>query len=125
MTATEILVAEGPLIGSVARRLPSSIASDYAPVFPGVWYSDLPRPRFGDEVWEISGADPTADRRSWLIDFTEMSPQWSLIAREALYIRINMKQFRDRIVWTAMEREHRFRAGTIHNWRSILAALEE
>lgn len=125
MTAADIVVADGPLIGSATRRLPSSIVGDYDPAFPGVWHSALPRPRFGDEVWEISGTDPTGDRPSWLIDFSEMRPQWSLLAREVLYIRANQRRFRDRVVWLPLETGDRFKAGTIMQWRYTLMILGE
>lgn len=125
MTLLEVVTVSGALVGRVDRRLPSATVDDHTPVFGGAWYSTQPRPRFGDEVWEIGGADPTVDRPSTTIDFAGMSPEWSLIAREVLYVRANQRQFRHAVVWEMRQREEAFKTGTIKHWRNTLGVYEE
>lgn len=121
-TNTEIVATPGPLIGA-HQSLPSVLVNDYQPVFSGAWHSARPRPRFGDQCWEVIGADPTGSRTSWLIQFSNMSPEWSLITRELLYMRANARQFRHCVVWHKATRPT-FTPSTIDGWRNVLGTLE-
>ncbi|MFQ1000482.1 hypothetical protein [Modestobacter sp. SSW1-42] len=53
-----------------------------------------------------------------------MSPEWSLITREVLYVRANARRFRDRVTLDLRQREHLFKAGTIEHWYVVLRDLE-
>lgn len=124
MTASNLPVVQGDLIGNARARLSSDHISDFEPVFTGLWFSERPGPRFGDGVWEIAGADPTQTRASWLIGFDDLSPEWSLTIREVLYWRANLRNIRHLVTVTGSASRYRdFRAGTISNWRVHLGRL--
>lgn len=126
MTGLEPLVNQGDLIGDASVRLPSMHISDFEPVFTGLWFSERPGPRFGDGVWEITGADPTKKRTSWEIGFLDLSPEWSLTIREVLYWRANLRKVRHLATVTGSSSRYQdFRAATIYNWRSHLGRLAE
>lgn len=77
-----------PLHGDEDLRLSSKVADDFEVPFT-VGTSSTPTtpwPRFGDLKWEITGLDVRPRSRRFL-DFTAISPEWSLIARELIYLR--------------------------------------
>lgn len=126
MNTSEPHVAFGDLLGDPGQRLLSARISDYEPVFTGLWHSKRPGPRFGDAVWEITGADPTESRATWEIDFSGLSPEWSLTVREVLYWRANLHKIRHVISVAGSGSRYRdFRAATIFIWRNNLGRLAD
>lgn len=126
MTSSEVLVVQGDLLGDPRQRIRSTRISDYDPVFNGPWFSERPGPRFGDCVWEITGTDPTQTRAVWEIDFTGLSPEWSLTIREVLFWRANLRKIRPLVSITGSGSRYRdFRAGTIFNWSRNLGYLAD
>ncbi|MDP5182250.1 hypothetical protein QOZ88_06340 [Blastococcus sp. BMG 814] len=123
LTDADMVDTQESLIGVSGPALRSVLVSDDQLVFSGAWHSAHPRPRFGQQLWEVIGADPTGSRTSWLIDFSDMSPEWSLITRELLYVRANSRRFRHRIVWHKAIRPT-FRPSTISSWQHVLGTLE-
>lgn len=112
-----------PLVGDPARRLQSDYIDQYEAVFPN-WHGPGLSPRFGDERWQIAGADPVQRRRpTWTIDFSTVAPEWSLIIREVIYWRANLSKGRRYFVPERGQREWAFKAQTIAKWHEGLRTL--
>ena len=118
--------ATRPLIAAPGGWLKSESISDYEPVFTGLWFSRDPQPRFGDAVWNLTGRDPVQTRSTWRIDFTDLTPEWGLIAREVIYWRANIDKARHRFTIRSPRSQQRmFKAVTILTWRMMLGRVAE
>lgn len=127
-TAAKMHVLSGPLMAEddVEQILSSDLINDFEPVFTGLWFSDKARPRFGDQVWEVAGLDPTDSLGTVKLDFTDLSPQWSLIAREMAYIRSRPQDFRDRIGQAGTQPRHReFRSQSVATQTSVVRFIAQ
>lgn len=111
-----------PLPDSRAESRPRSVLdsahvpAERAAFTPTTWTTaQVPIPRFGSEVWYVAGLDPLP-RSDRLIDFTQMSPEWSLYAREVIYWRsASPVELRTHVDKTAMRLfpDQHLKAGTV------------
>lgn len=79
--------------------LPSRLIDDSAVPFPVTQWTtpSVPIPRFGDPQWRVEGLNPHPPGTE-VLDFTTMTPEWSLIAREVIYWRCaGRDQLRDEL----------------------------
>ena len=77
-----------PLVGEDDQRLASNLVDGYQVSVPSAHWStpDVPLPRFGDLRWDVTGLDVRPKTKRTL-DFTALSPEWSLIARELIWLQ--------------------------------------
>lgn len=84
-----VAAAAASEVAPAPSMLPSSYVDDAAiPFHVTNWTTpSVPLPRFSDPVWRVEGLDPHPIGRS-AADFSVMSPEWALIAREVIYWRM-------------------------------------
>ncbi len=126
MTARD-LKREGLDRGNGGSRplLASDNFDESQPVFREGWHGDGHIPLFGEEVWDVVGLDRSPRRSSWPISFQHLSPEWSRIAREALFAGINRRDYRHLVAYSTWDNNKSMRGATIARYLAGLSKLAQ